>query len=97
MQTALLLIALGFGFKIFAEASANAKKSVKQLGRLVGIVIMVVSFVGTLCTVWYTISCGKMYGPMGGKYWMGGHGMKKWCPITGSSSGSDIAADVKNK
>ena len=96
MQTALLLIALGFGFKIFAEASANAKKSVKQLGRLVGIVIMLVSFVGTLCTVWCAISCGKMYGPMGGKYGMGGFGMKKMCPIMGPSA-SEMATDVKNK
>lgn len=81
MQTALLLIALGFGFKIFAEASANAKKSVKQLGRLVGIVIMLVSFLGVTCNVFSVIRYGKsgFYCPFSGKSIWGG----KMCPITG--------------
>jgi len=79
MQSALLLIALGFGFKIFAEASSNNKKRVRQLGQLVGNVIMIISFLGTLCAVSYAIQYGKMYCPMG-KSWMGG---EKMCPFTG--------------
>ncbi len=80
MQSALLLIALGFGFKIFAEASSNNKKNVKRLGQLVGIIIMVTSFLGTLCMVSSAIQCGKMPSYMG-KGWMGGGRM---CPITGA-------------
>lgn len=79
MQSALLLIALGFGYKIFAEASANNKKRVKQLGQLVGSVIMIISFLGTLCAVSYAIQYRKMNCPIG-KGWMGGG---KMCPITG--------------
>ena len=83
MQAALLLIALGFGFKIFADATANNKKSVRQLGRVVGAVIMLVSFFGTICTIWCTIQCAKMggYCPMGGKALWGKSA--KMCPITG--------------
>ncbi len=97
MQTALLLIALGFGFKIFAEASSNAKKSVRQLGRAVGGIIMIVSLLGTLCTVYYTIQCAKggfaySHPMMGGKMWgMGG----KMCPITGKPL-ADMTAQSKN-
>ena len=90
MQTALLLIALGFGFKIFAEASTNAKKSVKQLGRLVGAFIMLVSFLGTICMVACAIQYGKMY-PMG-RGWMGGG---KMCPITGMSSNPSASDQTK--
>ncbi len=80
MQSALLLIALGFGFKIFAEASSNNKKYVKRLGQFVGIVIMVTSFVVTLCAVSCAVQYGKGY-PMG-KGWMGSG---KMCPITGAT------------
>ncbi|MBI4372130.1 MAG: hypothetical protein HY585_00185 [Candidatus Omnitrophica bacterium] len=89
MQTALLLIALGFGFKIFAEASANAKRSVRQLGRIVGGFIMIFSLLGALCTVYYSVQCAKggySYSPMMGKMWgMGG----KMCPITGKPLASE--------
>ena len=57
MDTALLLIALGFGFKIFAEASANNKKQLKQLGRAVGVAIMIVSAAGASCTTYMTAKC----------------------------------------
>lgn len=78
MQTGLLLIALALGYKIFSEASGNAKKSLKQLGRIIGIYIMIASFLGSLCV----ITCR-----MGGreKHWTGWSGMKM-CPITGSMS-----------
>lgn len=81
MKTALLLIALGWGFKIYADASSMGKKSVKRLGRMVGIVIMVISFLGALCT---TIGAMK-YGYGDGYYYhgMGGHWDKSNCPFTG--------------
>lgn len=52
MNTALLLIALGFGFKIFAEAGKSGEKSVKSLGRMVGGFIMFVALMGTVFTLW---------------------------------------------
>ena len=64
MKVALLLIAMGFGFKIFAEASTNAKKSIKNLGRLVGAFIMIVALVGTVCKIGWIIKCSN-YGKSG--------------------------------
>jgi hypothetical protein len=87
MQAGLLLIALGFGYKIYAEASVSARKNMKRLGRAIGVVMMVVSALGTLCTVWFTITCGPYaygtYGKGGHHYgaWKGG--FKPFCPITG--------------
>ena len=87
MRTALLLIALGFGFKIFAEASTNAKKSVKQVGRFVGIVIMLVSFLATISIDLLSISYyGKTYCP---------RSMKKMCPFMGSMFNSQVPANSK--
>lgn len=56
MQSALLLIALGFGFKVFADAQNSNKQGVKNLGSIVGIIIMAVSLIGTICTVYCTAS-----------------------------------------
>ena len=48
MKIALLLIALGLGFKIFTDANKE-QASVKSIGRIIGIVMMLVSaFTGTL-------------------------------------------------
>ena len=86
MHSGLLLIAMGFGFKIFAEATANGKKTVRQIGRLVGIFMMVVSFFGTLCSVLYVAKYGKAdYGFMG--KWGG-----KMCPLTGQPLSSDAVS-----
>ena len=62
MQTAFLLITLGFGYKIFSEASRKSEKSVGQLGKLVGIVMMIVSFGGVLCSTWTAIKYGSLCG-----------------------------------
>ena len=75
MQTGLLLIALAFGYKVFSEASGNGKKSLKQLGRIIGIYIMAVSFLGSLCVL--TCQWGG-----NGKSWSG----MRMCPITGPSA-----------
>ena len=69
----LTLIALGIGFKVYAEASANQKKSLKQLGRLVGGFIMIVSFIGSVCMISCAVKAGKS-GYFG-----------KMCPLTGQS------------
>ena len=90
MHSGLLLIALGFGFKIFAEASSNNKKRLRQLGQLIGVFIMVTSFLGTLCTVSYAIQSGKLC-PMGKGWGYGG----KMCPIMGKSM-SDMTAQSKS-
>ena len=60
MKTALFLIALGFGFKVFAEATANPKKSLKKLGRAVGATIMIMSAFGAL----YSLTMFAKYGRM---------------------------------
>ncbi|MBI1977675.1 MAG: hypothetical protein HYS55_02870 [Candidatus Omnitrophica bacterium] len=80
MNAGLLLIALALGYKIFADASTSAKKSLKRLGRIVGVYIMVVSFVGTVCVLNCVIQYGKSC-PLPGKMW--GQGGMKMCPITG--------------
>ena len=90
MKGALLLIALGFGFKIFAEASVNPKKSIKQLGRLIGTTIMVISGLGIACSLWLMAQYAKMgYCPLGG-YGKGSHSGKKWlCPFTAKTQPPD--------
>lgn len=75
MQLALLLIALGFGFKIYAEANTNPKKLVKQIGRFVGISMMLISFATSLTIVSYMVKYGCPMGKDGG--W------GKMCPFTG--------------
>ena len=90
MRTALLLIALGFGFKIFAEASSNAKKSVRRLGRVVGSIIMITSFLGTLCAITYTIKHEGGLCPTGKHWGMSG----KMCPLTGKPL-ADMTAQSK--
>jgi Na+/proline symporter len=58
MKIGLLLIALGFGYKIYAEANSAAKKKLKALGRAVGIFMMVVSVVFVLCGIYYKANYG---------------------------------------
>lgn len=98
MDTALLLIALGFGFRIFSEASANNKKQLKQLGRAVGVVIMIVSAAGAFCTTYTTVKCayscqlgkcdmhGGKFGHKFGKGFMG----KTNCPFAEKSAAQEL-------
>lgn len=99
MNAAFLLIALGFGYKIFAEATEKSKKSLKQLGRFVGVTIMIISIIGIACTVACAAKCAKKdcegnkecgihaYGKCGSahekKSFDGSMGKKMMCPITG--------------
>ncbi|MBI4430904.1 MAG: hypothetical protein HY587_04230 [Candidatus Omnitrophica bacterium] len=90
MEIAVLLIALGFGYKIFAEASSNNKKQLKQLGRMVGVIIMVAALLGAVCMTICMAQCvymsqcgicplhGSKFGPgMSKKF-----GFKGMCPFS---------------
>ena len=78
MYVAFLLIALGFGYKIYVEASKQTKTNLKRLGRIIGIFIMAVAFMGTLCKTWSTIKYGG-YGCPHSRSYLG----KKYCPLGG--------------
>ena len=78
MQLALLLIASGFGYKIFAEATAHPKKRVKKLGQIVGLVMIVIGLGTSVLMISYGLKNGHFIGGRGG-FWGG-----KMCPITGA-------------
>ena len=65
MQLALLLIALGFGYKIFVEATSQGKKRVKQIGQLIGGFIMLIAFASSLAIASYIIKSGCPLGKDG--------------------------------
>ncbi len=96
MDLALLLIALGFGYKIFVEGSLQTKKNLKQAGRLVGLVIMVLSAAGAAAKTFsmfnYDNMCSMMDYPMhgmkGDRGFFKGFGSKVMCPLSGSSATS---------
>ena len=58
MQLAFLLIALGFGYKIFVEATSQGKKRVKQIGQFVGGFIMLIALAASLGIISYMIKYG---------------------------------------
>ena len=62
MQIPFLLISLSLGYFVFLYASKE-KKDLKVLGRAVGIVVMLLSFMGTFCAMKSIVSkssCGLM-------------------------------------
>ncbi|MBI2167408.1 MAG: hypothetical protein HYU34_04080 [Candidatus Omnitrophica bacterium] len=72
MKLGLLLIALGLGYKVYADASKE-KGNLKSLGQWVGAVIMAVSLlVSALMIYGYSSAC------MGGDWTFG----KGGCPFT---------------
>lgn len=110
MNSAFLLIAFGFGFKIFAESSERQKKSLKQFGRIVGIGMMAVSLCGILCTIASCISgkgCGmtsSAYCPLPGhqneimgQNYRSMKSDKKFCPIMSESMGDGPTAVAGKK
>jgi hypothetical protein len=73
MKVGLLLIALGFGYKVYAEASGEKRKKMKRLGRAVGVAMMVIAALGTICGVSSKIMYGKYgYCQKSGKTGWGG-------------------------
>jgi len=93
MKIALLLLAMGFGYKVFAEASKNTKKSLKTLGRVVGTFMMIVALMGTVCAGFHMMNRG-----LSGEGYSSYHKSqcnkwaerseadgKKFCPFSGKS------------
>ena len=58
---AILLLALGFGYKIFADATESSKKGLQILGRSIGLFIMIASVGAMVCTA----ACMSKYCPVG--------------------------------
>jgi len=72
MKIALLLIALGFGYKVFADA-CKENGGIKKLGQVIGILVMVGSLLCMICFAWfYAKACSGGYG------WNG----KGFCPFS---------------
>lgn len=65
----LLLAAIG-GYWVLERASSH-KGNLKRIGQLVGVAVIVISFVGIACRVWYAATC------MPGMTGKGG-----WCPFS---------------
>ena len=59
MKIALILIALGFGYKIFTDANKE-QGSLKTLGRIIGLVMIVTSIGIGAYKVAATMSCSGM-------------------------------------
>ena len=110
MRSALLLIAFGFGFKIFAESSEKQKKSIKQFGTIVGIIMMVISLCGVLCIISLGVrgmKCGFMssaYCPLQsshneimGQNYRGMKCGKKSCPMMSGSMENEPATAAEKK
>ena len=96
MELALLLIALGFGYKVFAEGSTQTKKNLKQAGRLVGLVMMILGAAGAAAKTYSMFRCDYLCStagyPIHGMGMMGTRGMfksfgsKVMCPLSDSSN-----------
>lgn len=95
MRTALFLIALGFGYTIFAQANKKSDRVTQILGKIVAIFMMALSFVGVLHCLWFagmrcvTPYCPTHTGPKQSEMYrqMGmGHGKKMFCPVAGEIS-----------
>ena len=75
MEIALLLIALGFGFKIFADADTYAKKQTRKAAQAVGLFIIMISLIGTF----FSLRSGFWYGSLG-------CGTGSFCPMHDKNS-----------
>ena len=92
MRTALLLIALGFGYKIYLEASLQKAKNTRALGRAIGIVMMTVSILGAVCF----IVCGLTRNCSSDPYCpFSGMKSKLMCPMPMSKSMPDQTPSAK--
>lgn len=80
--TGFLLLAAAAGYWVLEHAVSH-KGRLKQVGQLVGSVIIAVSLIGVACKVWYVIACNTGFCPWGA-------GSKTFCPYTpkGSAPGS---------
>lgn len=62
MHLALLLISLAVGYKVYMDGNSQTKKKAKQLGRAIGVFIMILSVAATLCATASLIKKGGQYG-----------------------------------
>jgi hypothetical protein len=74
--TGLLLLSAVAGYWVL-ERSAGHKGQLKNLGQLIGWVVIVISLVGVACKV-FALATGKVFCPFGEK---GSY----FCPLTGKS------------
>ena len=79
MELALLLIALGFGYKVFIDGSAQTKKELKQIGRLVGLLMMILGAAGASAEIKNMFQCDSPC--FMGKF--KGFGSKVMCSFSG--------------
>jgi hypothetical protein len=97
MSFGLLLIALGFGYKIYVEASLNSKKRLKKLGRLVGGSMMGLSTIVAAGMLLCALACaGRGSGyfcPIKGGMMKSG---KLFCPVTGKAVSQPPASSTAN-
>ena len=70
---AFTLLVIAAGYFVFAHASAQ-KGEVKTVGRIVGLIIMILALAGVACGI-----CYKAKGMCGGGDMM----MKSYCPMKG--------------
>ena len=78
LGVAILLLTAVAGYVVFERASSR-KGSVKKLGRVVGVVVIVLSFLGVACRAYSGISgTGCPYG--------GGYFKKGICPYAAKSA-----------
>lgn len=79
MRTALLLIALGFGYQIFSSAVRQRTVMLKRLGLAVGAVMMIISLLGSICLI--TLGLKHMCSRSGHcPFWNKSH-FSKSCPM----------------
>jgi len=77
-----LLISAAAGYWVLTHA-AKEKGQTKKYGKLLGLLIIVLSIGGAACKIYYQVTnCppGKYFCPIGGKMGM------KTCPMTGQSA-----------
>ena len=76
--TGVLLLAAVGGYWVL-ERAASHKGTLKRVGQLLGTVLIIVSLIGVICTVWYAATCQT-----------GSMGKGGFCPYTPKASGSPM-------
>ncbi len=86
MVIAVSLLALAFGYKAFVDASKE-KEGLKLLGQAIGIFVMILAFLSTLCGISYKMSkCMMMSKASYGMVEKSCPMVKKVCPVSGDSA-----------
>ena len=76
-ETAGLLLSAVGGYWVLERSQAH-KGNLKKIGQVLGTLVMIISFAGVVCKVWYAVACQSGLCPLGkGKSYM--------CPFSGKS------------